>query len=193
MKSQIKQLFKLSGFMLLVFLAVQCKHEPQQYPDDPGNGGDPDPLNDPIISINCTTDTVYFQNDVLPLLVSNCASCHSKTVSNNGVILTDYASVIKTTVVVPGSPEQSEIVKKITAAVTEGRMPPAPANGLTGEQIAVISKWIEQGAINNQCNSERVRYAECYLQKQCAPHSGQKLPGMPQWPNTKLRHRPYKL
>lgn len=154
MKSQIKQLFTLASFLLLVMLAVQCKHDPQQYPDDPGNGGEPDPLNDPIISTNCDADTVYFQNDVLPLLVSNCASCHSKTVSNNGVILTDYASVMKTTVVVPGSPSQSEIIKKITTAETDGRMPPAPANALTGEQIAVISKWIEQGAINNQCISD---------------------------------------
>lgn len=153
MESQIKQLTTLAAFLAIAFLAAQCKHDPQQLLIGPGGGGSDDSLNIPVISTNCDADTVYFQNDILPLLVSNCASCHSKTVSNNGVILTDYASVIKTTVVVPGSPEQSEIVKKITAAVAAGRMPPAPANALAGEQIAIISKWIEQGAINNQCNS----------------------------------------
>ena len=30
-------------------------------------------------------------------------------------------------------------------------MPPIPANPLSSEQIAVIKKWIEQGALNNSC------------------------------------------
>ena len=154
MKPQSKHLLSLAGLIIIVLLAVQCKHDPQQLPIVPGDGGSDDSLNIPVISNNCTSDTVYFQNDVLPLLVSNCGSCHSKNQSSNGVILTDYASVIKTTILVPGSPAQSEIIKKITATENEGRMPPPPAIGLTGEQIAIISRWIDQGAINNQCNSE---------------------------------------
>jgi hypothetical protein len=153
-KFQIKQFLTLASFLMLVLLAVQCKHDPQQLPNGPGDDGNNDSLNIPKISTNCSADTVYFQNDVLPLLVSNCASCHSSAISNSGVILTDYASIMKTTIVIPGSPAQSEIVKKMRTAENEGRMPPPPALGLTEEQIALISKWIDQGAINNQCNGK---------------------------------------
>ena len=54
---------------------------------------------DSIVS-NCHPDTVYFRNTILPLVVSSCATtdCHDNVSHKDGIILTDYASIIRKTV-----------------------------------------------------------------------------------------------
>jgi len=111
---------------------------------DPGGGGNDDP---------CDPDTVYFQNQIMPLINSSCATtdCHNKLTDEQEVLLVDYASVIEYGDIKPGDPWDSELFEKIMENDPEDRMPPPPSNPLTAEQKNLIKTWIEQGAKNNSC------------------------------------------
>jgi uncharacterized membrane protein len=126
-----------------VFMA--CKHDVPT----------PDPSNDPTVSENCSSDTVYFQNTILPILVSNCAmsGCHDAGSASDGIILTDYIQIINTGSVNAGNSGNSELVEAITENDPDKIMPP-PGNGsLTSAEINMIQQWINQGAKNNSCAS----------------------------------------
>lgn len=103
----------------------------------------------------CDPDTVYFEQDVLPIFLSNCAmsGCHNANTAQKGVRLTDYSSIINTGDVRAGRPDNSEVYEKMTDPDPDDRMPP-PSSGvnLTQDQIDIIEKWILQGALNNSCD-----------------------------------------
>jgi mono/diheme cytochrome c family protein len=103
---------------------------------------------------NCDPDTVYFQNDVLPLLMSSCgiAGCHDEQSAQEDIILTSYFHVMQSDVVKPFDPDDSEMYEKITEDDPDKRMPPPPALPLNADQQDLIYKWIAQGALNNQCD-----------------------------------------
>lgn len=104
----------------------------------------------------CDPDTVYFENDIYPLIVSSCATteCHDATTAQDDIILVDYASIIEHGDIEPGEPDESKLYRKITDDDPEDRMPPPPNNPLNAEQIQKIRTWILQGALNNSCDAE---------------------------------------
>lgn len=127
------------SFTSLLLSVVSCVHEPI----NPSNG-------------QCSSDTVYFENDVLPLIVSNCAmsGCHDAATASDGVVLNSYENIMSTGEVRAGRPSNSEIYEKITDNDPEDRMPPPPASALSSTQIALIRDWIDQGALNNSCENK---------------------------------------
>jgi len=135
---------------LISLTVISCtKYEiPGKQGPEPEPGTDLDPTS---VS-TCDPDTVYFQNTILPLVVSSCATtgCHDQASHKDGVILTDYASIIKTGGIKPGDPNDSEFLEVLTDD-GDDLMPPPPYNPLTSEQIQEISSWISQGAKNNSC------------------------------------------
>lgn len=142
----ISNRFIKSGLIVAsVVLIAACKHDP----DVSALPVDPEP---PTPTVGCDPDTVYFTNDVLPLLQSSCAmsGCHDINTAREGVILTDYNRIIITGRVKPGNASGSKIYEAITEGGEE-RMPPPPAAAFTTDQKALIAKWINQGAKNNAC------------------------------------------
>jgi cytochrome c len=151
---QINFMNKGSPFFILivvVFILIinGCKHDPDFIFENKNNPGNP------TTSAECDPDSVYFQNDVLPLLVSTCTTsgCHDEQSAEDGVILVDYLSVIQTGDIKQYDPYDSELYEKITDNDPEERMPPTTENQLTPEQKELIKRWIEQGAKNNYCSS----------------------------------------
>lgn len=142
--------FYLLAFAVILGLVftITCKHEPYPFgtPNDPGS--------DTTKTNDCDPDTVYFENDILPLLVSNCATsgCHDQATGSKGVRLNNYANIINTGDVRPGNPNGSDLYEVITETRNDKRMPRPPAAPLSQTQINLIKKWIEQGAKNNQCD-----------------------------------------
>ena len=106
--------------------------------------------------IQCDPDTVYFQNDILPLLMSSCGitGCHDEQTAEEGVILTSYYYVMQTAEVEPFQPGESKLYEIITEPDPDDRMPPPPASPLTNDQKNMIYTWISQGALNNYCEQE---------------------------------------
>lgn len=107
----------------------------------------------PTFSTSCSADTVYFVNEILPIITSNCAmsGCHDAATRADGVQLTSYSTIIK--YVKAGNATGSKLYKVIIEPNPGDRMPPPPRSPLTAAQIAKIQKWINQGAKNNSCAS----------------------------------------
>lgn len=139
-------------FLILLAGVFSCKHKPVTT-----SGTDPTPTPPPPPppdTIKCDPDTVYFNKDILPLLNSSCAmpGCHDQVTHAEGVILTNYNSIITTGEIIPYDPGNSKVYEKVIDSDPNDRMPPPPASPLSSAQIEKIRKWISQGAKNNQCN-----------------------------------------
>lgn len=142
-------------------LLTQCVHTPIPPGTGNGNGGtdttgtDTTGTDTTITGRPCDPDTVYFENDIAPLLASSCAipGCHDVQTAEEGVIMTGYYNIISTGEVEPGKPGKSDMYEAITETDPDKKMPP-PSSGksLTQDQINMIYTWIAQGAKNNGCD-----------------------------------------
>lgn len=134
--------------MLFGSILYACRHElpsPGGGTGTGGNGG-----GNPLPTSNCNPDSVYFVNDIMPIISSNCtmSGCHDNITHAEGVNLTSYTNIIR--YVIPGNAANSKLYKVIIK--TNGdRMPPPPMPPLSAAQKALIQKWINQGARNNSC------------------------------------------
>lgn len=166
-------------FFVPVFIAFACKHEPFENENQTDNPQDTVTNFDP--DSDCDPDTVYFANDVLPLLQANCATagCHDAATAQDGVILIDYQSIMSTADVQPGDADASDLYEVLTENDPDKRMPPPPRAPIAADQINNIKIWIEQGAKNNACtgcDTTNVTYRNqivAILQQNCySCHSG---------------------
>jgi len=101
---------------------------------------------------------VDFNRDVRRVLSENCFKCHGPdpkerkgakklgglrldTTDGARLDLGGYAAIV------PGHPEKSELIKRITTNDPDDKMPP-PKSGkkLQPNEIALLTKWVEQGA-----------------------------------------------
>jgi len=136
----------------VIVSAISCKHEIPGITDSPGSGLPGSQANTPPAASTCSADTVYFQQQVLPVFISNCAmsGCHDDASHKDGIILTSYSGIMAGGIRA-GNPGKSKIYKVISTTKPDDRMPQPPRNPLSQEQISLISKWIGQGAKNNSC------------------------------------------
>ncbi|NVO19265.1 MAG: hypothetical protein HXX13_06160 [Bacteroidetes bacterium] len=107
-------------------------------------------------------DSIMFDSQVLPIIVSNCsmAGCHDG--SGEKFPLLNYEQVSRR--VKAGNPNKSSLYQVITTKGLAGNpMPPSPYPSLTNAQITVIQLWIMEGAKNtssvNYCDSIHVNYS----------------------------------
>lgn len=118
-------------------------------PADTTGGGD--------TTSNSTDTSVCFTRDILPILISNCtmAECHDAINPEEGVDLTSYASIMqgRKRIVSAGNPGGSKLYESLVTNDSEERMPPPPRS-LTSDQIALIARWIREGARNRDCSND---------------------------------------
>lgn len=100
-------------------------------------------------------DKIDYNRDVRPIFSDNCFACHgpdkNARKSNLRLDTKDGAFAAlksgKGHVVAPGKPDESEVYRRISTKDADDHMPPAKFNKtLTERQIAIVRKWIEQGA-----------------------------------------------
>jgi mono/diheme cytochrome c family protein len=97
---------------------------------------------------------VDYNRQVRPILSDKCYKCHGPDAAERqaGFRLDDRASATGKaesgeTPIVPGKPEASELVTRITSDDESVRMPPADApKKLTAEEIELLKRWVAQGA-----------------------------------------------
>jgi mono/diheme cytochrome c family protein len=98
--------------------------------------------------------TVKFSRDVRPILGSKCFKCHGpdEAERQGGLRLDVRESAIakadsELSAIVPGKPEESELIRRIESHdESEVMPPPDEKKPLTPEQIATLKKWIAEGA-----------------------------------------------
>jgi len=99
------------------------------------------------------TGKVSFNREIRPILSEACFRCHGpdRHARQAELRLDTRAGAVQQTdgraAIVPGNTKLSEMVKRITSTDPEQRMPPPSADHqLTPAQIALLTRWIEQGA-----------------------------------------------
>jgi mono/diheme cytochrome c family protein len=145
-----KQLLYAGILLGLCFKA--CTHDPLVGPElPPADTTDTDGGQGNIPP--CDPDSVYFESQVLPFLIANCAKsgCHDANTAEDGVILTSYERVTQTADVRPFEPEESDLYEVLTEEDPDKRMPPPPNTSLTEAQVSLVYRWILQGAQDLQC------------------------------------------
>jgi hypothetical protein len=102
-----------------------------------------------------TADTVGFNRDIRPIMSDTCFHCHGfDPKSRKGGLRLDIredalkAGKSGEIAIVPGKPEQSEIIKRIFSTDAEDVMPEKAAHKtLTAAQKELFRRWVAQGAV----------------------------------------------
>jgi mono/diheme cytochrome c family protein len=92
----------------------------------------------------------FFEKKVRPILVEHCYHCHSADTKPAGNLRVDdhrglLAGGNTGPAVVPGNPEKSLLLKRVTQENLKKRMP-IEGQHLNEEQVATLTKWIKDGA-----------------------------------------------
>jgi hypothetical protein len=93
---------------------------------------------------------VSFINDVAPIFKENCFACHDAKKRKGKLDMTTFENLRKggdnDDPIVPGKPDESMLVELIAAKGSK-RMPPKEGGDpLPREKVAVIERWIREGA-----------------------------------------------
>jgi mono/diheme cytochrome c family protein len=95
-------------------------------------------------------DAVQYNRDIRPILNENCFACHgADSAARKASLRLDQREVaIKKEAIVPGKPDESELVKRIFLEDDPKHMmpPPATKKKLTPAQKETLKRWIAQGA-----------------------------------------------
>jgi Protein of unknown function (DUF1553)/Protein of unknown function (DUF1549)/Planctomycete cytochrome C len=100
-------------------------------------------------------NTVSFNRDIRPILSNTCFLCHGPDKSSRkaGLRLDLREDATKKTKsgilpIVPGKPEESEIIRRIFATDKYEVMPPPDAHkDLSAQQKEIIKRWVAEGAV----------------------------------------------
>ncbi|MSQ96252.1 MAG: DUF1553 domain-containing protein [Gemmataceae bacterium] len=90
---------------------------------------------------------IEFNRDVRPILSDACFQCHGPDKAKRKAKLHFDTEEGARLAFVPGKPDASELIQRITATDTTKRMPPpSAAVTLTPKQIDTLTRWIKEGA-----------------------------------------------
>jgi len=104
----------------------------------------------------CGESTVSFSNDVRPILAQHCLECHQpggNGFEETGLAVGTYEGLMKGTkygpVVKSGDSLTSALMMLVEGRADPSIRMPHGKKPLTEENVAILKKWIEQGAKNN--------------------------------------------
>jgi hypothetical protein len=97
------------------------------------------------------TTTVSFATDVQPIFTANCAtaSCHGGTIEPNLSAGNAYSSITGGGYINTGEPTSSDLYRRITLPSSDPAFMPEGGTALSGDKVAKILTWIQEGAQNN--------------------------------------------
>ncbi len=111
----------------------------------------------PVLLIAATasggTEAISFSRHIRPILSENCFFCHGPDDKKReaGLRLDDEAAAKADNdgviAIVPGHPEKSALLQRITSTDPDEVMPPPKQHkSISPEQVALLTEWIKQGA-----------------------------------------------
>ncbi len=94
---------------------------------------------------------IDFDRQVRPLLTRTCFRCHGDEKQRGGLRLDVRAAALKggesgKPAIKPGDPAGSLLMQRVRMADLEKRMPPKDDPALRPEEIALLERWIKEGA-----------------------------------------------
>jgi hypothetical protein len=103
------------------------------------------------VGYTASAQKVDFDREIAPILQQRCWHCHGEDEQESGLRLDRRANVLRggdygIPAVVPGKPEESYLIEVINHSDADLTMPP-DEDKLPAEEIDLLTRWIEQGAI----------------------------------------------
>jgi uncharacterized protein DUF1549/uncharacterized protein DUF1553/cytochrome c len=92
---------------------------------------------------------IDFNRDVRPILSGQCYQCHGpdEKARKAKLRLDDRDVAVDRGAIVPGKPDESELIKRVCSTDPETRMPPAAKKpALSADQAELLKRWIAEGA-----------------------------------------------
>jgi hypothetical protein len=108
-----------------------------------------------LFAADSAADTVRFNRDIRPIMSDTCFHCHGfDAKSRKGDLRLDLrefalkAGKSGAIAIIPGKPEESEIIKRLFTKDEDDLMPAKESHKtLTPEQKEVFRRWVKQGAV----------------------------------------------
>ena len=101
----------------------------------------------------CSAEPINFSRQIRPILSENCIACHGPDEkARKGKLRLDDEKDSKRDrkgdfVILPGKPDQSELIKRIESTDPDDVMPPPKQHKtIPAAQVALLKEWIKQGA-----------------------------------------------
>jgi hypothetical protein len=91
-------------------------------------------------------EKVDFQRDIRPILSNKCFKCHGPATQEAGLRLDDRDRATRRKVIVPGKPADSKLIARVLLDDDERMPPPEVSEALKPAQVALLKKWIAEGA-----------------------------------------------
>jgi hypothetical protein len=104
---------------------------------NPGRGSDNKP------------EKIEYNRDIRPILAENCFACHGPDSASRkaGLRLDQRDAALKAEVLVPGKPDDSEVVHRVFSTKRKEMMPPPSSKKqLTQAQKELLKRWVAEGA-----------------------------------------------
>lgn len=100
--------------------------------------------------LGASDEKLRFNRDIRPILSEKCFHCHgpdSKT-REAGLRLDTFEGAIEEGAIQPGKAELSEVIARIVSTDPTELMPPPKSKvpGVTSEEVAMLKRWIDEGA-----------------------------------------------
>lgn len=97
-----------------------------------------------------SSEKISYETQVKPILNKHCIKCHGGVKMNGGLsLITREETIVPVksgkVPIVPGHPDQSELIRRLLLDDPEDRMP-QDAPPLSAKEIDILKKWIAQGA-----------------------------------------------
>ena len=105
---------------------------------------------------------VSFYKHIRPIFQAQCNGCHQPAKKKGDYVMTDFAALLKGGeeghAVVPGKPEESNLLKLIVPDA-EGKVEmPQKAEPLHETQVALIKRWVAEGAKDDTPAAAKAQY-----------------------------------
>lgn len=88
---------------------------------------------------------VDFAHDVVPILRTHCAECHTGERSEGGFSLDSQRKVLQSGYVEAGKADSSRLIELVLSADADDQMPPADRKRLTVAEINILKAWVNAG------------------------------------------------
>lgn len=98
-------------------------------------------------------DMLVFEDVIQSTLDARCYACHNENKTKGDYLMTSFDDFLKggksgNAAVSPGNPQESELYQRITLEEShDDHMPPEGKTPLTKQEILLLEKWIEKGAL----------------------------------------------
>jgi hypothetical protein len=88
---------------------------------------------------------VDFSHDIVPLLKKHCVGCHSGAEAKGGFSVSTRELLLDAGGAEPGKSAESYMIELVTSTDPETRMPPVDKPGLSGDEVTLLKRWIDEG------------------------------------------------